>query len=587
MSILNSLVPKSLQSKVNSADNAGELTLKEGVIGELLPELTLDLPDEELIERKKMWESKWSSETKKLEKWRKQNEEYWLGRYTDPVMQETETKDNRLFAATETFLPLATQQNPEPVVDGDGSPGGLALAETVQKMCVSQADRQRLKLKIKAVARHWVLFHLGAVKVGWDHDTDDIQTTTILPQKLILDPDATIEEGVDYNGEYIGEVRTATASRLIERFERKQKYISEMVKGKLGTKLNYTEWWTNEFVFWTLKDEVLGKIRNPHWNYEDTEVRIDEFGNEFEETVPGLNHFQSKQMPYILLSIFNVGRHPWDETSLYQQNIGLQDQINRRMQQIDDNVRSQNNGLIVSGDSFTKEQAANASRVLKNGGAIWVPRGDVNRAVRRDSAPSLSPDIFNNLTDARNELDNLFGTHAGTRGESTGQETARGRILLKESDSSRIGGGVSEYLEQFADKIYNYWVQMMYVYYDEEHTASVVGSEMASEFIKLRSDDFVNVQKLTVSVKEGSLIPKDDFSKRSEAIELYSAGALSILDLYVALKFPDPKGATKRWLYQQTDPSQLIGEQKNPMPQELPPEIPPQGLPSIQPPIAQ
>lgn len=553
-----------LGSPTNKAKQRAEEEREEGVVSPLLPELTLEIKNKDLISMKKRWEKRWDAQTGELKKMQKQNERYWLGQQFEGVVLRNNKNrpliDNRLFSSLETFLPIATRQNPDPMVESDMSEEGMQLADKVQKMLVFQADVQRLKLKMKTTIRYSSLYHLGVAKIGWSEERDDIKTQIVRPQKMILDPTATIEEGVDYTGEYIGEVKKTAASDLVEQFPKKETFISEMVDGKMGTELQYTEWWTDDFVFWTLKDEVLKKMKNPHWNYDDTAEKTDEFGRKIPETVPGVNHFRARKMPYIFLSVFNIGKHPWDETSLFQQNISLQDLINKRMEQIDRNTDNQNNGLIVSGDHFSKEQARQAANTLARGGTIFVPSGDINTAVKRDTGNSLPSDVFNNLVDTRNEIDNIFGTHGTTRGEQGTQETARGRITLKAGDESRIGGGVSEYLEQFVDQIYNWWTQMMYVYYDEEHSATVIGTENAREHISLINDEFVNVKELTVSVKEGSLIPKDELTKRNEAVDLWSAGALSILDLYILLKVPDPKKATERWLKQQSDPTTLLQE---------------------------
>jgi hypothetical protein len=58
-----------------------------------------------------------------------------------------------------------------------------------------------------------------------------------------------------------------------------------------------------------------------------------------------------------------------------------------------------NGGVVVSGDHFTKEQASSVANVLRNGGAMFVPTGDVNRAYRRDMAPPLPPFVYQSLQD--------------------------------------------------------------------------------------------------------------------------------------------------------------------------------------------
>ena len=113
-------------------------------------------------------------------------------------------------------------------------------------------------------------------------------------------------------------------------------------------------------------------------------------------------------------------------------------------------------------------------------------------------------------------------------------------------DSSRIGGGVTEQIEQVADAIYNLWVQFMFVYYDEEHFITTAGAVSGTELITLKNQNFPLLKSLSVTVKEGSLVPKDPLTQRNEAVDLWSQNAIDPLSLYKKLDFPDPVQATQQ-----------------------------------------
>ena len=65
---------------------------------------------------------------------------------------------------------------------------------------------------------------------------------------------------------------------------------------------------------------------------------------------------------------------------------------------------------------------------------------------------------------------------------------------------------------------------------------------------------------LKVSVKEGSLIPKDDLTKRNEAIDLWSAGALDPITLFERLDDPNPYETAKKLFLWKTMPQLLFAE---------------------------
>jgi len=477
----------SLDSNVNKL-RAEDKETQEGVYSDFFPELKIEIKDEELSDLAKKWEKNWKAYYEKELKPRQDRcEKYYLGK-KDKVgdLIEGNTKpdsDNLIFEALETFLPVATSRNPEPTVYAGNDLEGFKLSNKVTKMLAHIADVQTLKLKGKQVTRNWALYFLGAGKVGWSSRENDITISIVRPQRLILDPEATIDVNGKYQGEYIGEIKTETAENLIARFPNKKKFFEEQSQGHLGTSLNYTEWWTDRMLFWTYKNEVLDKVRNPHWNYDEetTRIDVDEFGNEVEVqvAVPGKNHFNHPEKPYVFLSVFNLGKRPHDDTSLIEQNLKNQDTIDKRGDQINTNIDDMNGGWVISlaNAGLTKDQAARLARSLQKGGVAVIPSGNPDAAIRRMTGSGLPADVYNSQIDARNELRGIFGITGLTPQGTQQEDTVRGKIITKGQDSTRIGGGITEYLEQWYDGIYNYVVQMMYVYYDEAHTIPVLGEQ--------------------------------------------------------------------------------------------------------------
>lgn len=563
---------------------------EDSSISTLLPELRLDMTDEELVALKIKWEKSWHECEGDLSRRRKVSEEYWEGKHFASTQDQTRDgrpyADNIIFEALETFLPIATRQNPEPVVSGDTTERGEKVAFATQKMLARVADEQALKLKIKDAVRNWALYFVGAVKVGFSSLDNDITVTSLRPQKLVMDPEGTVTVQGQYTGDFIGEMRKEVAYSLVRKFPAKKKFIEEHVHGMLGTVVQYMEWWTNDYVFWTLENEVLDKQKNPHWNYpEERGIKddvgqpvLDEDGQPRMEALPAKNHFPYPRLPYFFLSVYNLGRRPYDVTSLIEQNIANQDMINKRVRQIDKNADNANNGVAVSGDFFTREEASQVSAALRNGGAIWVPRGPAANAVAKVSADALPGFIYQNLTDMRTELRNIFGTLGSTPAGTQTEQTVRGKIIVQQQDASRIGGGITEYIEQLADSVYNYMVQLMYVYYDEPHIASVIGRDNAKEIVQLSKGELAKVE-LNVSVKEGSLIPKDPLTKYNQAIDLWSAGAIDPLSFFSAIDHPNPREAAERLIAWKTNPQGFLQEGQPQQPQKSPEQTAPSEFP--------
>jgi len=552
----------SLSSSVNAVKEKDQT---DGPIGSFLPELDIDMGDEELIDLKRGWVKQWEPYAKAIDKIQTDNENYWLGQQYNASNEGRPLVDNLIFESLETFLPIATRPKADPTVESLSGEAGNVIANRVRQMLIYVTDIIAYNLKVKQVARYWALYMLGAMKVGWSMKENDITCVAIRPQKLILDHKATINEG-EYDGYYIGEQLEDMASDLVLRFPKKEKFISDKVKGKMGTKVQYVMWTTDEYMFWTLDDEVLAKTKNPHWNYETEQLApMDQFGNvpsnpdgtPVTQKIPGKNHFNRPKKPYVFLSVFNLGKQPHDDTNVVAQNLPLQDLINKRLLQIDKNADNANGGLAVSGDAFTVDQAKKAGDAKRKGGVIYVPTGPVTNAVVELTGSPLPAFVYESLLDYRNELRNIFGTRGSTPQGTVNEQTVRGKVIIKGQDSDRIGGGISTYLEQFSDNVFNWFVQLMYVYYDEPHVASVLGAERAQEYISLTSSE-LGKAKLLVGVKEGSMIPHDPVTKRNEAVELWAAQAIDPITLFDRLEFPNPRESAKQLFLWKANPIALF-----------------------------
>lgn len=539
---------------------------KEGPLLPSLSELELSMKDDELIALKVKWEQNWQKMNADLSKIQEQNEAYWLGKHWDKGnYSERPVMDNLIFESIETLLPIASRQNPEPIVyekggiDGDNQMG---VAHKVQKMLIYLADTNQMKLKNKKLLRYWMLYRLGVAKVAWNVQENDISYHILRPQKLILDPDATVTEKGVYTGEYIGEHRKASAQALVDEFPKQKEYITGLVSGKMGTEIGYIEWWTDKYSFSSIGNQVLKKFKNPHWNYDAEEMQFDQFGNQMMAPVKGNNHFSSPQKPYIFLSVFNLGKHPFDDTSLIEQNLSNQDSINKRKRQIDKNADQTNGGIAVNSLFFSKEEGAAAAKAKRDGGVIMTP-GNPNDIIANLVTSPLPNFVYQDLQDSRGVMLGNFGVRGSTPQGIKSEDTVRGKIITKGQDESRISG-ITEYLEQFMDRTYNWMVQLMYVYYDEIHTVTAMGKDSQQEQMNISNAEFS--QKLLVSVKEGSTVPKDDLTKANQAIDLWSAGALDPITLYERLQFPDPIEQARRLVMYMANPMSLFPGMVPPLP---------------------
>lgn len=518
-------------SRINKL-NDGATGESEGVLGEKVDILALDLSDEELFALSKKWTAKYAGYETALKVRQQANLTYYLGKQKDGQSEATggmPISANLLFEAEETFLPAALQKNPDPVVYSDNTEEGNKLANDVKTMLQYHADVLVLRRKLNRIVRHWSIYFTGIMKHGWDDVIQEIDSKVRNPKNFILDPDGFVDEYADYEG-YLGERITVTAERLCELFPEHKAYITITCDGKMGTDVVYTEWWTDDYCFYTYKEKVLDKARNPHFNYS----KEDENG----ETVQGRNHFAIPKKPYTFLSIFSLGEQPHDITTLIEQNIPNQRRISRRTEQIDYNLSRQNNSTLFSEDNFNQEEAKQAATAMAKGHPVLVPPGKaIGEAVVKVEMAPVPPAFFNALENDKNDLRSIFGTEGLSAQPVDKGELATNLVMNQNHDSTRVGGGIGDALEQFCDNVFNWWVQLYYVYYDETHVASIMGQMKATEYIQLSSVDLK--KRVVVSVAPDSMKPKDELTEMNQAMELFKAGVLDPKTLLTVLNFPD------------------------------------------------
>lgn len=543
------------------------------------------MSDAEIIKLTEDWKRRYERYYTTIEQTQKKAFDYWVGRQTLGDLTVTGTTsdpnpltDNVIFTALETFLPLATRANPDPVVSTN--PEAQDVGHAIHAALVYEADRQKLRRKLARLVRTWAWNRIGVVQMHWDYQLKKIVTEVVNGRDMIFDVDGYVDEGGRFKGEQFGHRKKQVVSKLIEMFPKKKEEILRASNNSMGAKLNYISWWYHDTDnFYTLEQSgqepvVLGKYKNPNWNYdipeeEAQEPVVDELsgvtvteGKEYQPEQEGINFCDEPRAPYLFFSVFSSGTKPHDETSLILQNIPLQDVVNKTLRQIDFNVKSMNNSMALSGKSFDEDQASNAANAAMQGKAILVPNGDVEGGIKRLPPPALPETVFEHKNDARSELMNVFGVSGSTPEGTQQQKTVRGKIMVQQQDTSRIGGTITEQLEQVSDSIYQYWVQMMFVFFDDEQIISSAGQEGGTEIINIRNTMFAQLKTLDITVKEGSLIPKDPLTQRNEAMDLWEAQAIDPLEFYKRLDVPDPAQQTERLILWQMYQKGQIGPQE-------------------------
>lgn len=530
----------------------------EGKVSDEIDILDLPMSDEKLLKLRNDWEGQYDKyESAVAIPTRARNLRSYLGRN---AMGEVPGDDevvaaNLQFESEETFLPAATAQDPSPFVFAANNQQGSQLASTVQTMLQFHVQQLNLRRKIAVMVRQWSINHLGVLKPGWNEDIKDVAIENRKIQDFVFDPNGYVDVYGDFTS-WLGERIYVTAEKLTDLFPKHTADIILEVDGKMGTEVCYTEWWNDDYCFSTFKRIVLDKHKNEYFNYEKQE---DQEPDPLTEQVPRVkrNHFAIPKKPYIFLSVFSLQERPHDITGLIEQNIPNQRGITRVTSQMADNISQSNNGLLFSEDNFNQETGKQAYDALtkKGHGGVLVPSSDKGNgaqgAVVRLDAPNFPESAFTYLDNTENHLRSSWGTQGIASQEQKPDETARGMTLNQGRDTSRIGGGIGDVIEQSVAKPCCDWLVQLYcVFYDEKHFGAVLGSGQATQYVELQAQDMD--QQLIVGITANSMQPKDQISLGNQAQTLFSEGAIGPKTLLETLNFTDSEDAAEDgalWTY--------------------------------------
>jgi hypothetical protein len=526
--------------------------------------LDITLPDEKLkhmlVNSLETNRSHWNQAPWQLERIDKENVAYFLGDQLDDadyIANDVRYKDNRLFSSIRAILAYVTGQLTKPeLTPSKSDPIYLKAARDIQAALYQHTMDEKGDRKFRAAVLNLIIRKRGFLKLRYDENAGfdgDIVTEICNPEDIIIDRNAKYLD----NPNVIYHRNRCTVDELIMKFPNKANEIRTaygIVQGRysqMSRFVTYFEAWftyiednkPKEGVCWFIpeKELILDKQQNPNWIYT---------GDEKKDRETNLTSIPPK--PFVPFNYMNLGESYIDETSLFEQAKDQQDMLNRRGRQIMENADYVNGRWVASRDSFNEEDAQKL--INKGPKTVALAKGDdMNKALVNVSSPELPAYVTNTLFDTRNEIDNLMGTPAQFRGaQPTSQDTATRDLMVKQQ-AGALQDDLVIAVADAAETYYKIKLQMMRVYYDEDHWFACKGGDGKYSFILLNGDNIdPNVR---ISVQTDSNLPLDKAQIRTTSMDLWKQGnAIDYLTLMQDLGLPDPEVRTERYIKSQTDP---------------------------------
>ena len=544
------------------------------VMGEIQPEITLDLPDDKLVEliNKKITEGSVMRQTKVLSKGQV-NENYYNGFHVIRTLRDKRTKpiENLIFRNIETIVPILTSNTPEPKIY---HPNRDFLEKLRKIFFLRWEVMDKMLDKSRKIIKHNFMRYIGVLKFRYDEDYNDICVEPALPETLVIDPNCTCYYDCDYVAQII---KYETVEEVLEKYPYGKAKLLKLLGAKsdkdksiLGTRISYTEFSTPKFTIWKYLNVVLDKQKNQNWDYGEAE-EVDDYGK---KTKKAFNILQKPTVPYIFFQTLNSKQNPFSDTSIIEQAIPMQDIVNNTIRQMVDNAEEAGGILTSSGDYMTKDEFSRITGAANE--RVWFGKGDPQKGLFRVAGNPLEQYTFQLLGETKQEIDNLMGAHSTTRGSSDTKTATQG-VMDRQQDFGRIDDLVRCF-ESFSEDYFTMLLQMMIVHYNDVHyypiqdedTIEISRDILIKEFSKIPKlkegelgDEYTYDKRWVapiINVAKGSTLPTDDASRYQNAIQLWAAQGIDPLSLYEDMDDPNPERKALRLFSWKNAPQLLFPE---------------------------
>lgn len=514
---------------------------------------------------------------------------------------------NRIFPNMEAVINSVIANPPMinfvPGRDGEESE---KLARKLEGYFKKKFQDRNVKEVMRMGLRNLYFARLIVIKPFWNPKINDFDVKSIDPRDIRVGKYARKEDESEFA---IEEVKDNLCS-LIARFPEKEEEIlvkSGFTKENIdqayimNPEVKYKEAWIGDYVIFKYDNIILGKIRNPYWDWDGmlitdeeeqqinasygedrraimTGIKVDQENRqpspEVETDAPQMvegeippneghsealsyksyyfNYFNQPRKPYIFGTILNNENTPIGRTDFITLALPLQMSVDKRKQDIGKNCELVNGVIKVDSEVMGKQDAQ--ALAFEAQGIIWG-KGVVD-GVQRETGAALPQMVFDDMLDSREEIDNIMAASSAFRGEREGQETKAGRLALIEQSFLRLNE-----LVQLVDFVYGeicgWSYQLAKTRYTEYHYAKWLGKDNAMEVIDLIQDDFETGSE--VQVVPGKTLPVDSEFRFERAQKDVEQGIISPEDYMEEAGYNNPKEMARNAVAFKLNPAVAVG----------------------------
>ena len=507
----------------------------------------------------------------KLDKRRKKNTDYWMGNQVDEsVLNDWQQSyvDNIIFRDLEFRVGVAASKSPDiTTISPKNDPVSRERARKVDRSLEIRILNEGNQRLIKDGLRDNHLLFVAIIKPVWDStigDDGDFVFRKLDPRQVVADHTATIPhdgysaDNMEMICEWVEEPVAVICRKFPDKAEEFKKRVA-IVQGtmnQMASKVRYQEvWYTyyddegapQEAVCWKYGKLILANRKieeTPYWDAEG--IQVPQADGKMKEVMQ--NFFEFPRKPYIFINYTNNGDSPIDNTTVVEQSLNLQKNINIRGRQITEISNNAVPKKVFDQAAMSKDQAAQVDND-PNQHIILDLKGqespDINKAFGTVHADPPSPILYEDMQSNRAEIHAMFGTKSAMFNQQDGgaKQSAASKQMDREADMSVTDDLVNTTVVRVITEQCGWTLQMIKVNYNHDHQMSAVGKD----------GDLANLTLNQTSVDDGIGIQvkastTDKVRRRAEAMELAKDKLNDPMSMFEDLDVPNPKERTERWI---------------------------------------
>lgn len=527
--------------------------------------------------------------------------------------------ENIVYEGIRRIKPIATSQLPDLTVKGDYSTAKLLTD------LLNTDSKKRENRKLLGLAHvHEQLFFYAVLKARWNPekgDDGDYEFINVFPNNIVWDQtckthDADdmmfVAENAELRVKQVMMMFPKTADALVKKLGFDQpsddgKSTEERLASTIKIWEVWFHWWkqtkdpdTGETkwekihaVVWKYDNLVLGKMRNPYYDYEGKPRLFDptmqekngmseaELMKQYFDSVQQpantiyYNYFRNPRKPYFFMVYESLGRDPIDETNRVEQILKFQDHINDEGRQIIEMNERSAGKAVFNSDALDKETVKSIDwRNVRQ--AITVTADDINKAFSVAQMPAAPSQLYESKQMNRGIAFEMLGLNDTTRGVKPDGDTTLGQSqMYREQDFGFIDDLVEDTINDASEWKAEWTMQFIRLFYTKDHMREIIGKDGDSVFQAI-NQNFVS-NGLVVEVSASAV---DKMLRKQLAVQNMKMGVGDLLSYYEDTNQSNPKERAYRAFLQQTSP-QMYAQQYLMPDQQQQPQQPPAGQPTL------